>query len=33
MYNKHLYCFVMSSKKQMADIRLDIDEISFLKKK
>lgn len=32
MYNKHLYCFVMSSKTQMADIRLDSDEISFLKK-
>ena len=31
MYNKHLYCFVMSSKTQMADIRLDSDEISFLK--
>ena len=32
MYSKHLYCFVMSSKTQMADIRLDSDEISFLKK-
>lgn len=30
MYNKHLYCLVMSATSQMVDMRLDIQELSFL---
>ncbi len=32
MYSKHLYCFVMSTKSKMVDIRLDSEEVAFLKK-
>lgn len=32
MYPKHLYCFVMSATSKMVDIRLDSEEVSFLKK-
>ncbi len=31
MYNKHLYCFAMSAKSAMVDIRLNSEEIAFLK--
>lgn len=32
MYSKHLYCFVMNAKSKIVDIRLDSEEIAFLKK-
>ena len=32
MYNQHLYCFAMSAKSKMVDIRLDNEEVAFLKK-
>lgn len=32
MYNKHLYCLVMSATSQMVDMRLDSEELSFLEK-
>lgn len=32
MYSKHLYCFVMSATSKMVDMRLDIEEVAFLKK-
>lgn len=32
MYSKHLYCFVMSATTKMVDMRLNSEEISFLKR-